>query len=371
MREAPSAVFWRLTPFKRAPARVLPGRREIYQKATGFRMKQNGNSLNKKYILLLIGVVLAGVAAWQLTGGALDLAGMRDRDKAPTDAEENLLYGLSYQPSSSACLERDGIVLKNFGGEIRAVELSSGIQVDAGGIAGRSDRPIVRFSEYVSYLYMYDGQTVYRTQIGGDGKVHTAVEDCLKFEPMGNYLYSLKEYKGQTWLYRCSILGTYEKRLFEDPVEDFWAYGGDLLLLDAEGRYRWYDTISGDGLEQALPVGARDIALDSEGILYLLDEEGGPALYRRQYTGQTERLLDGPVAGFSAGPGGIVGLLLEGEDGCAAAVCRADGGLVELPGRRFDAGSVLDVSPTQLLVTGPDGVSWHTPIAQADWAELF
>ena len=163
-------------------------------------MKQNGNSLNKKYILLLIGVVLAGTAAWQLTGGALDLAGMRDRDKAPTDAEENLLYGLSYQPSSSACLERDGIVLKNFGGEIRAVELSSGIQVDAGGIAGRSDRPIVRFSEYVSYLYMYDGRTVYRTQIGGDGKVHTAVEDCLKFEPMGNYLYSLKEYKGQTWL---------------------------------------------------------------------------------------------------------------------------------------------------------------------------
>lgn len=341
------------------------------QEAMGFRMKQNGNSLNKKYILLLIGVVLAGTAAWQLTGGALDLAGMRDRDKAPTDTEENLLYGLSYQPSSSACLERDGIVLKNFGGEIRAVELSSGIQVDAGDIAGRSDRPIVRFSEYVSYLYMYDGRTVYRTQIGGDGKVHTAVEDCLKFEPMGNYLYSLKEYKGQTWLYRCSILGTYEKRLFEDPVEDFWAYGGDLLLLDAEGRYRWYDTISGDGLEQALPARARDIALDSEGILYLLDEEGGPALYRKQYTGQTERLLDGPVAGFAAGPGGIVGLLLEGENGCAAAVCRADGGLVELPGRRFDAESVLDVSSTQLLVTGPDGVSWHTPIAQADWAELF
>ena len=66
--------------------------------------------------------------------------------------------------------------------------------------------------------------------------------------------------------------------------------------------------------------------------MYLLDEEGGPALYRRQYTGQTERLLDRPVAGFSAGPGGIVGLLLEGENGCAAAVCRADGGLVELPG---------------------------------------
>lgn len=345
---------------------------DIYKETAGLRMKQNGNPLNKRYILLLLGVVLAALVAWKLTGGALDLAGMRDREKVPADEEENLQYGLLYQPSSGDCLGRDGIVLKNFGGEIRALELSSGIEVDAGSIAARSQRPIERFAEYVSYLYMYDGETVYRTQIGGDGKVHTAVEDCLKFEPMGNYLYSLKEYKGRRWAYRCSILGTYEKRLFEEPVEDFWAYGGHLLLLDAEGRYRWYDTISGDSLDQPLPPGARDIALDSEGILYLLDETDGPALYRRQYAGQTDRLLDVPVARFAPGPGGVLGLLLPEGDGCTAAVCQADGGgLVRLEGHEAGAESSLDLSSTDLFVTGPDGVTWRTPIAQADWSKLF
>lgn len=335
-------------------------------------MKQDGNPLKRKYILLLIGVVLVALAAWQLTGGALDFAGMRNREKAPADEEENLQYGLSYQPSSGACLGRDGIALKNFGGEIRAVELSSGIEVEAGGITQRSDKPILRFSEYVSYLYMYDGETVYRTQIGGDGKVHTAVEDCLKFEPMGNYLYSLKDYKGERWLYRCSILGTYEKRLFEESVEDFWAYGGHLLTVDAGGRYRWYDTITGDGLDEALPQGARDIALDSEGILYLLDGEDGPALYRRPYAGQDARLLDAAVAGFTVGPGDTVGLLLpEGEE-LVPAVCRGDGsGLTRLEGHPAAAGSSLDLSSTDLFVTGPEGDTWRTPLEKADWTKLF
>lgn len=336
-------------------------------------MKQNGSSFNKKYVLLLAGVVLAALAAWQLTGGVLDFSGMRNREKAPGDSEENLQYGLLYQPSSAHVAERDGIVLKNFGSGVRAQELSSGIQVDAGSIAERSGKPILRFAEYVSYLYLYDGETVYRQQIGGDGKLRVAVEGCLKFEPMGNYLYSLKEYRGERWLYRCSILGTYEKRLFDGPVEDFWAYGGNLLMLDAGGRYRWYNVISGSGLELELPEGARDIALDSGGILYLLDGEDGPALYRRQYAGGAGvRLADVPVARFAVGPGGTIGLLLQEEDGCVAAACQADGsGLVRLEGRRYGAECSLDVSSANLFVTGPDGVTWHTSLERPGWDRLF
>lgn len=336
-------------------------------------MKQAGRPSNKKYIILLVVVTVLAVGVYFLTNGALDIFAVINGEKAPSDKEENLQYGIVYQPSSEQVLDRDGIVLKNFGDSIRAVELSSSIEVAAGDIAGRSDKTIERFSEYVSYLYMYDGETVYRTQIGGEGELRATVKDCLKFELMGNYIYSLKEYKGQTRLYRCSITGTYEKILFKDPVEDFWAYGGNLVMLTQEGNYRYYNVITQQTLDHTLPKGAHDVALDGDGMLYLLEENGQSMLYRRPYLSQTDALLlDQPVACYRPGPGGAIALLLEGNEGCQAAVCRKDGsGLVIQEGRSFSRDSSLDLSADHLFVTEGDGATWYVPIGKTGWKSLF
>lgn len=336
-------------------------------------MKQDGRSSNKKYIILLVVVTVLAVGVYFLTNGALDIFAVINGEKAPGDKAENLQYGILYQPSSEQVLDRDGIVLKNFGDSIRAWELSSSIEVAAGDIKSRSNRTIERFSEYVSYLYMYDGETVYRTQIGGEGELRATVKDCFKFELMGNYIYSLKEYRGQKRLYRCSITGTYEKILFKDPVEDFWAYGGNLVMLTQEGSYRYYNVITQQTLDHTLPEGAHDVALDGDGMLYLLEENGQSILHRRPYLSQTDtRLLDRTVVRYRSGPGGTIALLLEGQEGCQAAVCQKDGSELTIQeGRAFERDSSLDLSSNNLFVTGGDGVTWYVPIGEASWKSLF
>lgn len=336
-------------------------------------MKQDVRPSNKKYILLLAVVTVLAVATYFLTNGALDLFAVINGEKSPSDKEENLQYSILYQSASEQVLDRDGIVLKNFGDSIRAVELSSGIEVAAGDIASRSDKPIERFSEHVSYLYMYDGETVYRTQIGGEGELRATVKDCHKFELMGDYIYSLKEYRSEMRLYRCSIIGTYEKILFKDPVDDFWAWGGNLVMLTRDGSYRYYSVISQQTLDHTLPEGAYDISLDEDGILYLLDEGGQSMLYRRPYLSQTDApLLDQPVVRYRPGPGGTIALLLEGQEGCLAAVCLKDGsGLTVQEGRAFKRDSTLDFSSEHLFVTEGDGATWYIPEGETVWKALF
>lgn len=330
---------------------------------------------NKKYVLLLAGAICLAMAAFVLTKGKLDITMAGKTLSRPVDTPENLEYGLSYQPSSEHILERDGIILKNFGTRLRAQDLSSGICLDAGNIAERSSEPIRQFSEYVGYFYMYDGETLYRTNVDGT-QLKAAIKDCLKYEPMGNYLYSLKMHHGSRRLFRCSIIGTYEKMLFKEEVLDFWTYGGHLLMLSADGTYRYYNVLTENSYTHALPEGVTDIRLDSQGILYLLDDSNAlyPQLYRHSYLSEhAQPLTDLSVNQYTAGSGNIALLLSEPDTpGLQAAWCKEDGSsLQRMEEMHFSPGASLDISANHLFVTEEDGTTWYTPLAQESWAALF
>ncbi|MCI8292212.1 MAG: hypothetical protein HFH53_01590 [Hespellia sp.] len=331
-------------------------------------------SSNKKYILILMAVIALAGVLYVVTGGALDFSRLGKTEKLPTDKEENLAYGLAYRPASDHVLERDGIVLKSFGTMLRAQDLESGVCLDAASIEERSEKPIQRFSEYVGYFYLYDGETVYRTTVSGD-KLRATVEDCLKFEPMGDYIYSLKMERGEKKLFRCSIVGTYEKRLFKESVEDFWAYGGNLLLQLEDGRYRWYDVITQETVEHTLPDTAREIALEGEHIFYLAADETTKhtVLYRRPCNLQEDKALPFSSVGDYCAAEGRIGANVQKEDGKNyAAWCQAEGGEVSMFGQKeFSAESEVDISSKHLFVTEPDGTTYYTPLEKEEWSILF
>ena len=313
------------------------------------------------YLLLLLVVAMVAMGIYTLTGGKALLGRV---EKKPADKQENLVYGLQYTPSSDRVLERDGIILINRGEQVLARQISSGIQLEAGSIAQRSSLPVVRMAEHVGYLYLYDGAAVYRLNIGGDGKLHTAVKECLKFEPMGDYIYSLQDYRGQRWLFRCSLIGSNEKRLFDYSTRDFWAWGGNLLTLDSEGGYHWYDVVTQNSLEHTLPQELSGLTLNSSGILYLLDG----TLYCRPYMAQTDEALSDRIAAFAAGPEHVAMLKEDGQ----VWVCGSDGSDLRcLSGKTFSAQAQLDVSAGQVFVTLPEGEIWCAPIQGTDWSLAF
>ncbi|MGX8709522.1 MAG: hypothetical protein ACQGTM_04670 [bacterium] len=327
-------------------------------------------TFNKKYFFLLIFVAVVAFGAYYITNGSLDFSMLMKREKSPSDKKDNMYYGVEFECVSQNVVDRNGIVLKNFGDKIRAVELSSDIELKVSDISARSKLPIQRFSEYVGYLYMFDGQTVYRSGIDGKN-LHATVEGCSKFEPMGDYLYSLKDYKGTNRLFRCSLVGTYEKMLFTDPVKDFWTYDGNLLMLMQEGRYRFYSVVTKESLDHILPDGAHDISIDSEGILFLRENANRTTLYKRSYDSQTDRLLlEQNVLRYFVGPRRIALLYMDGDD-YKAAVCLPDGSAFKtLEGMRFPAGCNLDLSADHLFVTDPEGTTWYSSIKTENWKLL-
>ena len=330
-------------------------------------MAQKTNS-KRRDILILLAVVVIALAAYFLTRdqiGSLFSGGLDD----PTDDAENMYYSIENEISSAHVLERNGIVLKNVGDRIRAVELSSGIELDVTDLGDRSQAPIQDFSEYVSYIYMFDGETVYRSQLDGS-ELRATIEDCVQFEPMGDYLYSLQPADGALYFFRCSIIGTYEQKLFSEPFLDFFAYDGNLLLQREDGSWWWYDVVTQDSSDMALPEEAREIALDTQGALYLTDA----GLYRMDYGSQEGTLLyEGSVADFAVGPHGL-GLLLPTGDGgaCQAAVCGSSGeSPTLLEGQDFSPESDLDLSASYLFVTDETGTTYASPIDAPAWETLF
>lgn len=336
-------------------------------------MKSNTTSSNKKYILLLVGVLLAAIASAFFLHGKVDLTTLGKVEKHPVDTEENLAYGERYHPSSEHILERDRIVIKNFGTELRAQDLETGICVDAANIKEKSSEKIQRFSEYAGYFYMYDGKDLYRAEVNNPEKIRTTVKDCQEFEPMGDYIYSLKAYNGQSRLFRCSITGTYEKMLFKDEIEEFHASDGNLFMKLSEGTWRWYHVISQNTLEHHLPEHAHDISLDGNQIFYLVEENGSSVLHRRACdSGEDTSFFFLSVSGYCAANGNV-GLLLQEADGSfRAAWCRADGSSAVTFEREWQPGKYsADITGTHLYITEEDGKTWATPLDHEEWVLLF
>lgn len=325
-------------------------------------------SNKRRDILILLAVLVIALVAYFLTRDwftSLFSGGLDD----PADDEENLYYSIEYEISSAHVLERGGIVLKNAGDRIKAVELSSDIELDVTDLGDRSQAPILDFSEYVSYIYMFDGNTVYRSQLDGT-ELRATVEDCVKFEPMGDYIYSLQPVNGAYYLFRCSIIGTYEQQLFSEPFLDFLAYDGNLLLRRENGDWWWYNVTTQNSADVILPQEAREILLDREGVLYLTDT----GLYRVSYGSKGgTALYEGAVAACAVGPHGLGLLLFEGEAGqCLAAVCGPSGEeLTRLEGETFSPESALDLSADHLFVTDETGITHYSPINTPAWEVLF
>ncbi len=325
-------------------------------------------SNKRRDILILLAVLLIALAAYFLTRDrftGLFSGGLDD----PADDEENLYYSIEYEISSAHVLERGGIVLKNAGDLIKAVELSSGIELDVTDLGERSQAPILDFAEYVSYIYMFDGNTVYRSQLDGS-ELRATVEDCVKFEPMGDYIYSLQPANGAYYLFRCSIIGTYEQQLFSESFLDFRAYDGNLLLQRENGDWWWYNVTTQNSADLVLPEEAREILLDREGVLYLTDT----GLYRVSYGGKEGMALcEGTVEAYTVGPHGLGLLLNESADGqCAAAVCGPSGEeLTRLEGETFSPESALDLSADYLFVTDETGITHCSPTDTPTWEVLF
>lgn len=294
----------------------------------------------------------------------------------PTDKEENMVYSKAFRASSEHVLERNGIMLRAEGTELMAYAQAEDVVLNAGRIAERSSQPIQCISEYVGNFYMYDGTTVYRLQVGDD-KLKTAVEKCLKFEPMGNYLYSLKNVKGELRLHRCNLNGSDEKILFKEPVLDFWAENGDLLMKLTDGSYRWYNVLNQNSYVHHLPEHAGSISLYGGNIYYLLPDEenhGIQTLYRVPCAaGATEKLTDTSVAAYCAGEGNCAVLYSDGEDeNCKVSyIYTAANEKTDFNTRTFSKGSAVDVSAEHLFVTEPDGTTWYSSLNEENWQKLF
>lgn len=323
----------------------------------------------KTYIGVLLVSVVAAMIAMIATDGKLDLSAMGRTRSTPTDKEENMVYCQQYRTSSSQVLERDGIILKADGTELTAYALTEQVSLNAGSISERSSRPIQVISEYVGNFYLYDGNTVYRLPVGG-GKLRATVKDCLKFEPMGNYIYSLKQKKDETRLFRCSINGSDEKILFKDEVVDFWAQGGDLLLKQTDGKYRWYNVLNQNSWIHSLPENLEEIVLYGGDIHYRKEE----SLYRMPCGSvEVSIVTEVPVRSWCVAEGNGA-VLYEADSSGMCNVLWFDlnqEGTMDFKSKSFPEGSVIDISASHVFVTEPDGKTWYSSLDEEKWVQIF
>lgn len=330
--------------------------------------KQNVST--KDYLKLLSEILIIAVALIIITDGKMDISNIGKSLSRPTDSESNLQYGLLYHPSSDHILVRDNIIIKNAGKLLKAKDMESNIVIDAACISPRSDNSIKRIAEYVGYFYMYDGQTVYRSTVsdGIDGPVKTVVKKCLKFEPMGNYIYSLQSYHNSARLYRCNIDGTYEKVLFRNNILDFWAYGGYILMAQEDGSYRCYDTLTGNQFDHYFPGGINNICMEKEGIFYLKDN----VIHRCSFLDDKDiPLLNQNVCYFTVGDGKIAFLTEQGGE-CFAGWCDiGDLSPTVIYSKSFDRTCPLEISNNNLFVTNSENETFYLSFEENEYLKLF
>ena len=332
---------------------------------------------NKKPLgMVLIGIILIAVILYFVTDGALNLKTMSKTRGAPTDKEENMAYNDNYRSLSENVLERDGIILRAEGDELLfyalagkvatsdGSELKEDMQYSLTSIAERSELDIEQISEYMGYFYMYDGKDVWRIHTTNPD-LKLTIENALKFEPMGNYLYSIKDRDGELWLHRCMVTGADEEYMFKESYVDFWAHSGDLLLKRPDGSYMWYDVVTRNSFDRTLPADAQDICLYNQTIYYLRDSK----LYASHVLSQNEDIfVDEAIADYCIAEGYCAYIT---EDGVLNVMSMDSKSFTTYSGLDISADFAVDVSKNNVFVTDSDGRSFYCPLGTGTWNEIF
>ena len=332
---------------------------------------------NKKPLgLVLIGIIIIAVILYFVTDGALNLKVMSKTRGAPTDKEENMAYNDNYRSLSENVLERDGIILRADGNELifyalagkvatsDGSELKEDMQYSLTSIAERSELDIEQIGEYMGYFYMYDGKDVWRIHTTNP-ELKLTIENAIKFEPMGNYLYSIKDRDGQLWLHRCMVTGADEEYMFKESYVDFYAHSGDLLLERPDGSYMWYDVVTKNSFDRSLPADAEEICLYNQVIYYLRDGK----IYSSHVLSTSEDIfVDETIADYCIGEGYCAYIT---EDGRLCVLNMETKDCSEYSGMEFDAACAVDVSKHNVFVTDAEGRSWYSPLEEDSWNEIF
>lgn len=335
----------------------------------------NWKANKKPIIILLVVFVLAFAAAAFDKGSFFGLFSRTGRELAPKDDEETLFYTKLNTCTSENVIERSGFAFKNQNGNISAVELASGVRVDITAPGEGESGEYVKFSEYVSYIYLYDGNDLFRCGINGDHKVKLA-EGVLDYELMGDYIYFLQEDNGQTRLFRSILTGSNKKVLFDFAVEDFCAYDGWLLMKKGEEGssqiWREYNVLTQKSFDHSFAKGAHSFTLDSGSVYYLTGEAGGGStLWRRNFTtAEDSKVAEGNIVKYRVGSAGIA-LLVGGGD--AAAVEYIDKATMrgkKLEKQSFSPGDGLDLSAGNIYVSNADGLTLYSPVESEEWKTL-
>ena len=335
------------------------------------------DNANKKPLgLALIGVILLGILLFFITDGKLNLSTMSKTRGAPTDKEENMAYNDSYRSLSENVLERDGIILRAEGDELifyalagkvatsDGSQLQEDMQYTLASISERSELDIEQISEYMGYFYMYDGKDVWRIHTTNP-ELKLTIENCLKFEPMGNYLYSIKERDGDLWLHRCMVTGADEEYMFKESFVDMYAHSGDLLLEKPDGSYMWYDVVTKNSFDRTLPQDAEDICLYNQVIYYLRETK----LCSSHVLSTSEDIfVDEAIADYCIGEGYCAYIT---EDGRLCVINMETKDATEYSGMEFAPDFEVDVSRHNVFVTDTEGRSFYSPLTGDSWAELF
>lgn len=331
---------------------------------------------NKPLGMVLIGIILIAVILYFVTDGALNLKVMSKTRGAPTDKEENMAYNDNYRSLSDNALERDGIVLRAEGSELLFYAIAGKAPTSDGGtaaedvqytltsIAERSELDIEQVGEYMGYFYMYDGKDVWRIHTTNP-ELKLTIENAKKFEPMGNYLYSIKDRDGELWLHRCMVTGADEEYMFKESFVDFWAHSGDLLLKRPDGSYMWYDVVNKNSFDRSLPADAEDICLYDQVIYYLRDGK----LYSSHVLSTNEDLfVDEAIADYCIAEGYCAYIT---KDGVLNVLSMDNKSFTTYSGLDISADFAVDVSKNSVFVSDTDGRTFYCPLDSGTWKEIF
>ncbi|MBP3654357.1 MAG: hypothetical protein J6J04_02860 [Oscillospiraceae bacterium] len=343
------------------------------------------NHSNKKppLGLVLLCIVVLGILLFFVTDGKLDLNSMSKTRGAPTDKEENMAYNDLFRSVSNNTLERDGIILRADGNELLFYALAGKAATSDGSelkedllytltsIAERSDRDIEQISEYMGYFYMYDGEDVYRIHTT-NSELKLTIDNCTKFEPMGNYLYSIKDRDGEFWLHRCMVTGADEEYMFRESFVDFWAHSGDLLLKRPDGSYMWYDVVTENSYDRSLPSDASGICLYESTVYFLHSEEDETYLYQSPcFSNDWDKFIEEPVADYCIAEGYCAYFAPDKSGTKLMCLNLETGQTTEYSGMHFDEDSTVDVSKNNIFITDSQNRIWYSPLNKDNWKEIF